>query len=227
VKAHLDLSRRQFLQTAAIAASALPLATARAEERASRSPGKPQVGCLSWCFHNLGPAADPEAALDIIGILGFDGVELIVTARRDLKEFWTDARIDRLNGKLQRNKLRVSQFVILQPVVEDLSSTDRTARERALDYFEAGWTLLQGEYPPLAIHKVGAHLTNVHMREIDGVMRQSPPFGRGVIDIEAIVTALGQVGFNGFASIEQDQHPGDPDIRETCREYLRIMREYI
>ena len=28
-------------------------------------------------------------------------------------------------------------------------------------------------------------------------------------------------------SIEQDQHPGDPDMRETCREYLRIMREYI
>jgi sugar phosphate isomerase/epimerase len=59
------------------------------------------------------------------------------------------------------------------------------------------------------------------------VMRQFPPFGRGVMDIQAIVTALQQVGFNGFASIEQDQHPGDPDIRETCREYLRIMREYL
>jgi sugar phosphate isomerase/epimerase len=47
------------------------------------------------------------------------------------------------------------------------------------------------------------------------------------MDIQAIVTAFKQVGFNGFASIEQDQHPGDPDMRETCREYLRIMREYI
>lgn len=50
---------------------------------------------------------------------------------------------------------------------------------------------------------------------------------RAVMDIQAIVTALKQVGFNGFASIEQDQHPGDPDMRETCREYLRIMREGI
>lgn len=50
---------------------------------------------------------------------------------------------------------------------------------------------------------------------------------RGVMDIQAIVTALKQVGFNGFASIEQDQHPGDSDMRETCREYLRIMREGI
>jgi sugar phosphate isomerase/epimerase len=68
---------------------------------------------------------------------------------------------------------------------------------------------------------------NVHMRDIDGLMRQFPAFGQGVMDIQAIVTALKQVGFNGFASIEQDRHPGDPDMRVTCREYLRIMREYI
>lgn len=340
MKTRLDLSRRQFLQTAAIAASGPSLSTTAAEPP-SRPQGNPKVGCLSWCFHDLSPAADPEPALDVIGELGFDGVELIVTARRDLKEFWTDARIDRLSQKLRRNKLRVSQFVLFQPVVEDLSSTDRSARGQALDYFEAGcrigkkldapiinivapwarelkgpteylpryyeienpkpgqkyhidiaeefdwdrvwnayvettkaclsrakahglkfsieqhthclvpdaasflrlwdqirdddlgynldagWTLLQREYPPLAIHKVGRHLMNVHMRDIDGVMRLFPPFGRGVMDIEAIVTALKQVGFNGFASIEQDQHPGDPDIRETCREYLRIMRKYV
>jgi len=91
MKTHLALNRRQFLQTAAIAASGLPLATTRPAESASRAPGEPQVGCLSWCFHSLGPAADPEPALDVIGELGFDGVELIVTARRDLKDFWTDA----------------------------------------------------------------------------------------------------------------------------------------
>ena len=47
------------------------------------------------------------------------------------------------------------------------------------------------------------------------------------MDVQAIIKALKAVGFNGFASIEQDQHPGDPDMRETCREYVRIMREYI
>lgn len=334
----LDFNRRQFLQTAAIAASGLPLAATQAAESTPRAPGKVKIGCLSWCFHTLAPAADPEPALDIIGGLGFDGVELIVTARRDLKDFWTEARIDRLNQKLQRNKLRVSQFVMFQPVVENLSSTDSAAREQALDYFEAGcrigkkfdapmvnivapwarelkgpteylpryyeienpqpgqkyhidiaegfdwdrvwdayvettkaclarakahglklsieqhthclvpdaasflrlwdrigdedlgynidvgWTLLQREYPAVAIHKVGRHLMNVHMRDIDGTMRQFPAFGRGVMDVQAIVTALKQVGFNGYASIEQDQHPGDPDIRDTCRDYLKIMR---
>ena len=348
MKTQSDLGRRQFLQAAAMAASTLPL-TAPAAQSQSHAPGKPairvagklKVGCLSWCFHNLTPAADPEPAIDIIGELGFDGIELIVTARGDLKEFWTDARIGRLNQKLERNKLRVSQFVLFQPVVEDLSSTEPAAREQALDHFEAGcrigkklgapiinivapwarelkgpteylpryyeienpkpgqkyhidiaegfdwervwngyvettkaclarakthglkfsieqhthclvpdaasflrlwdqirdgdlgynldagWTLLQREYPPVAIHKVGKHLMNLHMRDIDGRMRRFPAIGQGVMDIQAIVTALKQVGFDGFASIEQDKNPGDPDMRETCRQYLRIMREYV
>jgi sugar phosphate isomerase/epimerase len=335
-----NLNRRQLLQTAAIAASGLSLPT-MAAGASPRPQGKPRIGCLSWCFHNLSPGADPEPAIDVIGGLGFEGVELIVNAPNDLKEFWTDARIDRFNQKLQKNKLRVSQFVLFQPVVEDLSSTNGTAREQALNNFEAGcrigkklgapminivapwarelkgptsylpryyeivnpkpgqkyhidiaenfdwdrvwdayvqttkaclsrakahgmkfsieqhthclvpdaasflrlwdqiqdndlgynidvgWTLLQREYPPVAIHKVGRHLMNVHMRDIDGLMRQFPAFGRGVMDVEAIVTALKKVGFNGFASIEQDRHPGDPDIKDTCREYLRIMRQYI
>jgi sugar phosphate isomerase/epimerase len=138
----LDLNRRQFLHTAAVTASGLSLPAAAAAQPSSRpqnaNRGKPKVGCLSWCFHSLSPGADPEPALDVIGESGFDGVELIVNAPNDLKGFWTAARIDRLNQKLQRNKLRVSQFVLFQPVVEDLSSTDRAAREQALANFEAG-----------------------------------------------------------------------------------------
>ena len=340
MKTRFDLNRRQFIQTAAAAAGGLS-SSAMAAQPPPRTAGKLKVGCLSWCFHSLSAGADPEPGLDIIGELGFDGVELIVNAPKDLKDFWTDARIERLNNKLQKNKLRVSQFVMFQPVVEDLSSTDRAAREQALANFEAGcrigkklgapminivapwarelkgptsylprfyelpkptpdqkyhidiaegfdwdkvwnayvettkaclsrakahglkfsieqhthclipdaasflrlwdqirdddlgynidagWTLLQREYPPVAIHKVGRHLMNVHMRDIDGLMRQFPAFGRGVMDIQAIVTALAKVGFNGYASIEQDRHAGDPEMREICRDYVRIMRGYI
>jgi hypothetical protein len=119
------MNRRQFLQTAALAASTVPPTTGVAES--SRPAGKPKVGCLSWCFHSLTAGADPEPALDIIGELGFDGVELIASARRDLTDFWTDAKIELVNQRLQRNKLRVSQFVLFQPVVENLSSTKATS----------------------------------------------------------------------------------------------------
>ena len=338
MKTQSDLTRRQFLHATALAASALPLVALAAEAPAG-ARGKPKVGCLSWCFHDLSPAADPEPAIDLIGELGFDGIELIVTARADLQNFWTDARIDRLKQKLERAKLRVSQFVLFQPVVEGLSSTKADEREQSLDRFEAGcrigrkfeaplinivapwarelkgptsylpryyeignpkpnqkfhidiaedfdwtrvwnayvettraclarakahglkfsiehhthclipdavsflqlwdqirdpalglnldvgWTLLQREYPPLAIHKARRQLMNLHMRDIDGEMRRFVHIGEGVMDFQAIIETLKQVGFNGYMSIEQDKHPGD--MKETCRRYLRLMREYI
>jgi sugar phosphate isomerase/epimerase len=335
-----DLNRREFIQTTALATAALPFLSAAAEP-VSPSEGKPKVGCLSWCFHDLSPAADPEPAIDLIGGMGFDGIELIVTASRDLKEFWTDARLDRYQQKLERYKLRVSQFVLFQPVVEGLSSLETEARNRSLDHFEAGcrigrkldavvinivapwalalkgpdyylpryyeisnpkpgekyhidiapgfdfddvwgryvetmrecvdrakahglkftieqhthtlvpaadafrrlwdriqdpalgynldagWTLLEREYPPAAIHKVRRQLMNLHMRDIDGRMRRFPPIGQGVMDFQAIVATLKEVGFDGYASLEQDRHPGDPDMRDICRTYLRMMRGYI
>jgi sugar phosphate isomerase/epimerase len=333
-----DLNRRQFLKSAALAATALPLAIPGAEVQPG-AKGKPRVGCLSWCFHDLSPGADPEQAIEIIGDLGFDGIELIVNAREDLKEFWTAARVDRLKQRLEKKRLRVSQFVMFQPVVEDLSSTKPDLREQALDCFEAGcrlarqfeaplvnivapwarelkgpsaylpryyeiehpapdqkfhidiaegfdwervwnayvettkaclarakahrlkfslehhthclvpdassflrlwdavrdpalgynmdvgWTLLQREYPPVAIHKVKKHLMNLHMRDIDGQMRKFVHIGEGVMDFKAIIETLKQIGFDGFVSLEQDKHPGD--MKATCQRYLRMMRDYI
>src|SRR5262249_20814053 len=86
----------------------------------------------------LSPGVDPEPAIDIIGETGFDGIELIATASKDIKEFWTDARIDHIKQKLDRHKLRVSQFAMFQPVAEGLSSTKPDVRNQALDCFEGG-----------------------------------------------------------------------------------------
>src|SRR5262245_30418270 len=145
------INRRQFLQTTALAAAAMPLAVAGADAPA---PGKAKikVGCLSWCFHDFSPSVDPEPAIDIIGGMGFDGIEMIVTASRDLKDFWTDDRVDRYKEKLEKNKLQVSQFVLFQPVVEGLSSTKTDEREQALDHFEAGCRIGQ---------RINARLINI------------------------------------------------------------------
>jgi sugar phosphate isomerase/epimerase len=332
------VNRRRFLQTTALAAVAMPLMTTGAD-LSTNLKGKPKVGCLSWCFHDFSPGADPEPAIAIIGELGFDGIEMIVNAPKDLKDFWTDSRIDRIRQKLEKNKLQVSQFVLFQPVVEGLSSTNSGVREQNLDNFEAGcrigsklgasiinivapwarelkgptgylpryyelgdpkpgqkfhidiaegfdwdrvwaayveitkaclarakahglkfslehhthcmvpdassflrlwdairdpdlgynldtgWTLLQREYPPVAIYKVRKQLMNLHMRDIDGQMRQFVHIGEGVMDFKAIIDTLKQIGFTGYLSIEQDKHPGD--MKETCRRYLQKMRDYI
>jgi sugar phosphate isomerase/epimerase len=119
------MTRRQF---AATLAAAVPPAPA----------GRPKIGCLSWCFHPFTPGADPSEAIDIIGPLGFDGTELIVLSKPDLSGFWTASRIDQLRKQLDKYRLQVSQFVLFQPVVEGLTSTDSAERERNLDAFETG-----------------------------------------------------------------------------------------
>lgn len=330
-------ARREFLRLAA--AAAIPAVATAADPAPAGKPGKPKVGCLSWCFHTFAPGADPEEAVALIGEMGFDGVELILLARQDIQGFWTDARIARIQKQLDRGKLQVAQFVIFQPVVEGLSSTRADVRAQNLDYFEAGcrigkkfgaplvnivapwarelkgpgsylpryyelnrpkpgekfhidmaadfdwdrvwdgyvqatkgclerakahglkltiehhthclvpdavsflrlweavrdpalgynldtgWTLLQREYPPVAMHKVKRHLMNIHVRDIDGGMRRFVHVGQGVMDFKAVVDTAKAIGYNGYLSLEQDKHPGD--MKETCRNYLRLMRELI
>lgn len=303
-----------------------------------RAGGRPKIGCVSWCFHSFAGGADPTEALDIIGELGFDGTDLILLARDDIQGFWTEPRVSEIQRQLERHKLEVAQFVIYQPVVEGLTSTDPAVRERNLDYFEdgcrigrkfgaplvnivapwpremsrpgggylprhyeltnaqpgekfridiaagfdwdalwetyvastkaclerakahgmkltiehhthtmipdatsflrlwdaiqdldlgynmdVGWTLSQREYPPVAIQKVKRQLMSLHMRDIDGLMREFVHVGEGVMDFAAIAEALLGIGYQGFLSIEQDKHPGD--MKATCGRYLAMMKE--
>lgn len=294
---------------------------------------------MSWNFHNLAPGANPEEAIDIIGGMGFESIELIVCARDDLKDYWTDAKADQLRKQLGRHRLAVSQFALFQPVVEGLTSLADDERKRSVDCFESGcrlaaklgsplvnivapwarelqrpgggylprhievfraregqkfslnisptfdfdaiwrqwvatvrellarakahglkltvehhthclvpdadaflrlwdairdpnlgynldtgWTLLQREYPPVAIHKAGPRLMNLHMRDIDGYMRIFVAVGAGVMDFQAVADALKRIGFRGSLDIEQDHNPG-MNMRETCACYLRLMKQ--
>ncbi len=83
--------------------------------------------------------------------------------------------------------------------------------------------MIQGKFPPLAIHKTKSQLMNVHMRDIDGLMRSFVHVGEGVMDFAAVVDTLRDVGYSEYVSLEQDKHDGD--MRETCARYLALMRD--
>ena len=341
-----DCTRRDFVKMAAgtvlaTAAGATPEAQA-AEQAVRAAPpagARPRIGCVSWCFHSLAGGTSPEQAIDTIGQIGFEGIELILQGRKDATDFWTDARIGSVRKRLEKHKLQVPQFAMFQPVVEELTSPRADERQRALDRFEAGcriarelgspivnivapwprelkgptsylpryfeisdpkpgqkfhidiapgfdwesvwqafvesvkgclqrakahglkftvenhthtvvpdttaflrlwdavrdpalgmnldvgWIALHREYPPVAVHKAGKHLMNVHMREIDGLMRRFVHVGQGVMDFRAIAQALKAVRFQGFCCLEQDGHPGD--MKATCARYLALMKELL
>ncbi|MBN1126099.1 MAG: sugar phosphate isomerase/epimerase [Sedimentisphaerales bacterium] len=332
--------RRDFIKTAGVLAAVTSSGLAPslfAVESKERSG--PKIGCTSWCFHSFAAGTNPEEAIELIGRIGFDGIELILLGRDDITNYWTGPTINRIQKQLDRWKLQVSQFVLFQPVVEGLSSLNPDERKRNLDYFETGckigrkfnapvvnivapwprelgqgqgyipryyempnpqpdqkyhinmtadfdwdriwaqyidttkaclerakaqkmkmsiehhthtiipdttaflrlwdairdpalglnldvgWTLLQREYPPVAVHKAGPRLMNLHMRDIDGAMRQFVHIGHGVMDFKAICDSLKAIQFEGFLSIEQDKYPGD--MEETCIRYLAMMKEYL
>ena len=344
-------NRRNFLQksvlypAATIAAMKSNALFAHQPETKSESVSKPanadiKVGCTSWVFHDFSANQSPIPSIEILGEMGFDGIELIINASSDLTSLWTDQFIGEVRRRLDKYKMEVSQMAIFQPVVEDLSSLDNAKRLVALDKFEAGtiiakklgtkyinivapwarelsspdngylpryydvikpkenekyvirmdpsfdwdkvwnqyvattkeclerakkhdmmftiehhtncmitdansflllcqaipdkalgynmdvgWTQIQREYPPIAIQKVKERLYHLHIRDIDGAMREFVHIGEGVMDFAGIIRELKKIGFKGFISLEQDKHPGD--MKATCKKYLDLMRKLI
>ncbi len=154
------MKRREFFSTVGVSGSLLA-----AGMRASANPlpdpppqavaatkGPPKLGCVSWNFHSLAAGANPEKAIDIIGGLGFDGIELIANSKRDVDDYWTDATIDRIRKQVERNHLVVNQFPMFQPVVEGLTSRNAEEHEKSLDYFERGCRIGK---------KLGAPMVNI------------------------------------------------------------------
>jgi len=131
-----EITRRGFIATAAGSIAALSSIRPTAAE--TLKADRPKIGAVSWCFHSFSPGADPTDAIEILGELGFEGTDLILLGREDITGFWTDAKIDDLKRRLEKHKMAVAQFVLFQPVVEGLTSTNAEERKRNLDYFESG-----------------------------------------------------------------------------------------
>ncbi len=141
------MNRRTFIPALGLGG---PLFAAAAQTSLTKQ--RPRIGSVSWNFHSLQPGAHPEEAIDIIGSLGFEGVELIANSRQDVDEYWTDATIDRIKRQLERNHLVVNQFPFFQPVVEGLTSRNAEERKISIDYFERGCKIAK---------KLGAPMVNI------------------------------------------------------------------
>ncbi len=321
------MRRREFIAAVATSTAAAP------------TPGPIKVACGSFCFHAFRAGAYPDEAVDIIGGIGFDGIELIINAREDFDAYWQGKTLDQLRAKLDKYKLDISQFILFQPVVEGLTSLDKAERDRNLDWLErgakvakqlnapilnivapwpreitgpvpyipryydiespkpgekfhldiaanfdwdkvwaayiettkaclqrvkahgmkltiehhthtmipgvdaflrlwdaikdpalgynldVGWTHSHRDYPPVAIAKVKRQLMNLHMRDIDGLMRSFSHIGQGVMDFKHVAAALKSAGYRGFVTLEQDKHPGD--MKATAQRFLAMMRQYL
>ncbi len=135
------LSRRTFLKAAA-ASTLLPSALGRAfaPESSAATPKskKMKVGSVSWNFRGIGAGPPMDEPIEVIGQMGFDGIELIVSRPEDVDTYWKEPVLSGLRKKLDKYDLEVSQFVLFQYAVAGLSSLRDEERNRSLDVFERG-----------------------------------------------------------------------------------------
>ncbi len=105
---------------------------------------------------------------------------------------------------------------------------------------DTGHAAYAGAAPERLIAEYGPRLGHVHLKDVRaGVLERVRdegldfwaaiaagvfcPLGRGVVDLPAVLAALGAAGYRGYATIEQDRVPGSGSPLEDLAESRRVL----
>lgn len=114
-------------------------------------------------------------------------------------------------------------YVIVGSTDAMLRMYDNISSPRLGINFDTAWHLLQREYLPMSIKKLGKKIKHFHMRDGDGMFSYSLPCGAGIVDWDGVLQALKDTGFDGTLSFEMG---GYADTEDT-RKYIQESKEYI
>jgi inosose dehydratase len=93
-----------------------------------------------------------------------------------------------------------------------------------------------------ALRAYGSRITHLHLKDVRGDVRARVhaeglgfwealaagifcPLGAGVVDLPACLTVLGDLGYAGYATIEQDRVPGSGTPLQDLSESIRVLQE--
>jgi sugar phosphate isomerase/epimerase len=81
--------------------------------------------------------------------------------------------------------------------------------------------------PAAQVHVMGARNFGMHLKDHDNSARRDVVFGRGVLDVPAILRALRQERFQGYLSIEYEANPENPspDMRACVDVFRNSVRK--
>jgi sugar phosphate isomerase/epimerase len=97
---------------------------------------------------------------------------------------------------------------------------DQLPHEALAVNLDTSWHLLQREYLPMSVCKLGVHIAHVHCRDGDGLLNYGLPPGQGIIDWRGVLRALRDVGFDGFLTLELSGFRDHLEIAADARAYL-------
>jgi inosose dehydratase len=101
---------------------------------------------------------------------------------------------------------------------------------------DTGHAAYAGIHPERALVAYGPRLAHVHLKDVRaGVVEQGLgfwaalaagvfcPLGEGAVDLPAVLAALGDIGYEGYATIEQDRVPGSGSPLDDLAASLRVL----
>jgi sugar phosphate isomerase/epimerase len=131
------MDRREFLSAATLGVGLASTSGLRGQPVATASGrSRMQVACCAANFHGFRGGADPLPAIQLIGEMGFDGIELIALAPADLGTIWSGPRLDEIRRTLAERKLVVSRFGVFGPLIPGMLAEEADRRAATLDNFE-------------------------------------------------------------------------------------------
>lgn len=107
-----------------------------------------------------------------------------------------------------------------------LRAADCVKSERFGTNFDTAWQLVQREYLPWSVYKLGSRIRHVHLRDGDGMLCYNLAPGQGIIDWHGFVRALKEVGYDGYLSFELGGMLEPQRVVSEGRNYmLRVLLE--
>lgn len=96
-----------------------------------------KLGISGWALTGI---YDPpfEESIDILGNLGFQGIELIVSTRSMMEEYYTEKRCGDLRRQIEGKDMQVSQFVVYKDLLAGMSLYEVDEKAEAFRIFEDG-----------------------------------------------------------------------------------------
>ena len=80
--------------------------------------------------------------------------------------------------------------------------------------------------PAAQVHVMGARNFGLHLKDHDNTARRDVVYGRGVLNVAAVLRALRQERFQGYISIEYEANPDNPvpDVRACVDVFKATVR---
>ena len=130
--------------------------------------------------------------------------------------------LDRVVEVAEDVGLRASYHPHLTTIVEGPEQIDRILSLSRIGFCpDTGHLAAGGGDPVDLIRRHADRVTHVHLKDFTAEPFGFHPLGRGSVDIPAVISALRDAGYDGWATVELDEYAGAPG--DAARESLRYL----